>query len=289
MTRSSPSVRKRIVLALAAPVLAAGLCRPASAVDFTFGVETLSGDFRGDDAVRLSEAPLTIAFGGARARFSVRVPYVRIEGTGDVTLATGGPVVLGAGGPGRPAFQTSPAGETVSGTGDVLLRHESYLVRPGRGKKPLVSFILDYKIPTADEKKGLGTGKRDWGGGLSYVQPLSLHWQFLGDADFHFMGSPEGYDFKDRLHLAAGLAIVTSRVALGARLENVTPILDTVPVFDTAGGLVGADQVGDRRFVRVDLTFSNPSGGSTRIGVTRGLNGDSEDLGLALIFSTGPQ
>jgi hypothetical protein len=289
MTRSSLPVRAQAILALVIPALALGLGRPARAVEYSFGVETVSGDFRGDESVRLSEAPLTVTFGNAMSHFSVRVPYTRIEGTGNVTLATGGPAVLGAGGPGRPAFQTSLAGETESGVGDVLLRHETYLLPPGQGKKTLVSFILDYKVATADKKKGLGTGKSDWGGGLSLVQPLGVRWQFLGDADFHFMGSPEGYDFKDRLHLAAGFAIVSNRVAFRARLENVSPVLDTVPVFDSSGAPAGMDPVRDRRFVRADLIWKLAAGGSTRIGLTRGVNGDSEDLGLSLIFSTGPQ
>src|SRR5882672_6096169 len=108
---------RSLLLVLAAACTAA---RPARALEVSFGAQTLEGDFHGDETIRLSEAPLIIAFGGAESRFSVRIPYVRIVGTGNVTLAADGPAIVGAGGRGRAPFQTSLAGESESGTGDIL-------------------------------------------------------------------------------------------------------------------------------------------------------------------------
>ncbi len=275
----------RTSLALLTTLCAAG---PAAAagVDFRFGAVRYEGEFGGDETAILEQAPFELILSGRGSTTTITLPYERIDRTGNVTFTADGPVILGVGGPGRPSWQTSPAGERESGRGDILLRYESFLVRAGKGKRPALSYVLDVKLPTADDRKGLGTGRRDWGFGLSYLQPLGKHWQILGDATYRLMGDPEFVDFEDRLKLAAGFAIVTPRVVYRARFENVPPVLDRVPVFNALGIPVGVQEVDDRRTVRLDATFLSVLGGSTRIGVTKGLNDFSEDLGFVVMLST---
>jgi hypothetical protein len=259
----------------------------AAAVDFRLGAAIYEGEFGGFESVRLEQFPAEMVVRRPTSRLTLSFPYVRVDRTGNVTLTADGPVVLGVGGPGRPSYQTSAAGASESGPGDLLLRQETVLLKAGKGGKPFVSFGLDLKLPTADQGKGLGTGKRDWGAGLSYVQPLGKVWQILADASYRFMGDPEGIDFQDRLRTAAGFAIVFERVAWRAIVENIPPVLEQVTVFDPGGTPVGIREVEDRRTARLDLTFRSAAGGTTRLGVSRGLTDSSEDLGLFLELSSG--
>ncbi|HXH27472.1 MAG TPA: hypothetical protein VNL37_00395 [Candidatus Polarisedimenticolia bacterium] len=271
--------------------LAAGGAAFGAGVDFRFGGALTRGDFGGDSTIELIEAPLELVMQRPAARFTISVPWVRIDRTGLVVPTPDGPAVLGidAGGAGRPSFQTSPPGGRQSGLGDVTLREETYLLRAGGGLRPWLALVLDLKLSTADESKGLGTGRRDWGAGLDYVQPLGKTWQILAGGGKRFMGDPKGLDFNDRRHLRAGFAIVTSRVAVRAQAETVTPLLDEVPAYNAAGVPIGLRKVDDRRTATVDVTFRSPLGGTTRVGVVKGLTNASEDFGVMVTFSTGSQ
>jgi hypothetical protein len=285
---SAPRARTLLALALSlgaiGPVAAAG-------VDYRFGGTWARSDFGGGESIQLIEAPLELVVQRPAARFTIVVPWVQIDRTGLVVPTPDGPALLGidAGGAGRPSFQTSPPGGRQSGLGDVTLRQETYLLRGGPGKVPWLALVLDLKLATADEAKGLGTGRRDWGAALDYVQPLGKTWQILAGGGERFMGDPAGIDFNNRRHLHAGFAVVLDRVAVRAQVENVTPLLDEVPAYNAAGVPIGLQPVADRRVARVDVTFRSPQGGTTRIGIVKGLTDGAEDFGVMLRFSTGAQ
>jgi hypothetical protein len=261
----------------------------AGLVDFRFGVVGYQGTFGSDDRNRIVQAPLEVSLAGAKSRWTLRVPYLDIRQTGNVTLGADGPIVLGVGGPGRPSFQTATGGEAHQGLGDITLTDEILLSRGGKGLRPLVAVVLGLKEPTADRKKGLGTGERDWSAGLSYIQPLGKVVQILGDFSYRFMGDPEGIDFKNRPKFGAGLAFVTSHATLRTMFETMRPVLPEVPLFNAAGAPIGVEEVKDRRLVRADLTFRSTAGGTTRVGLTKGLTSTTEEWGAVLIFSTGGQ
>ena len=270
-------------------VLAAGSTGPigATGVVFRLAGEQFEGTFESDDEVELLQLPFEMEFAGPTSRFTIRIPYVKIDRTGNVTMTTDGPAILGIGGPGRPRYQKSTAGESESGLGDIYLQQETFLMRSGRGRRPAVSLILDLKIPTAEEDDGLGTGERDWGVGLRYAQPLNRYWRILGEADYRYMGNPDGLRFDDRLRLSAGFEIVFNRSSYRVLFENVDPVMEEVSVFDLAGVQTGLQKVDDRQILRFDITVRSQAGGSTRLGVTYGQNDSSEDLGLLLVFSSG--
>ncbi len=284
--RAAPALRLALCALLLLP--AARAARAAGA-DLRFGVLSYPGRFGSEDQNLLGVLPVQFVLTGAGSRFTITVPYVSLRHTGNVILTADGPVILGAGGPGRPTFQTSGAGDEQKGLGDIVLTEEHLLMRAGKGKRPQIALVLDFKIPTADKTKGLGTGRRDWSAGLSYAQPLGKVVQILGDYSYRFMGDPEGLDLRDRPRLGAGLAFVINRYTLRTLVESMRPAIGDVPVFDAAGAPIGIETVRDRRVARADLTVRSLLGGSTRIGLTKGLNGDSGDLGLVLIFSTGNQ
>jgi hypothetical protein len=277
-----PGAVSFVLLTLAASV-------PALAVtpDLAFGVRYEQGPYLGAEDVGLGEAYILTEGGGPSARLSLRIPYARIDRTGLVTLATDAPIILGAGGPGKPPWQESEADTSESDLGDLLLRAETYVLRSGSGNKPALSFILDYKYGMADEKKGLGTGESDWGGGLDYVQPLGKVFQLLISGSYHFMGSPEGVEFNDRTRLMGGFSFVMRKTIWRIVGESVTPVLDEVPVFDAAGLPTGAlAEVEDYRVLRGEFVYRSKTGGSTRLYVLGGMNDSSPDIGFGLSFSS---
>ena len=262
---------------------------PALAVtpDLTLGLEWQQGPFLGEADAGLGEAYLLAEAGSPMGRIGLRIPYVRIDRTGLVTMASDAPIILGAGGPGKPPWQETDAESEANDLGDLLLRYDTYLVRSGGGNRPALTFVLDYKYAMADEKKGLGTGESDWGGGLEYVQPLGKVFQLLVTGMYHFMGSPEGVEFEDRMHLFAGFGLVGSKFTFRVVGEHVTPALEEVPVFDTAGVPTGALlEVEDYRVVRADFVYRSKAGGSTRLFGMMGLNDSSPDIGFGLSFSS---
>jgi hypothetical protein len=287
--RRSGAARVAGALVLLLTIPAASGPAWAGAFDVRFGVQVLEGDFGSDDGNRIVSVPLEAVLGGVRSRLSIAVPWVSIRRTGNVTLAAGGPVLLGTGGPGRPSYQTSSAGEARQGLGDVLVTDEIFLSRGGQGLKPLLSLDLSLKVPTADERKGLGTGRRDWGAGIDYVQPLGKVVQVMLSGTRWVMGDPEGIDFRNHVDRSGGLAFVTSRLTVRALYEQHPAALAEVPLFDASGSVIGTARVADRKLARADLIFRSPQGGTTRIGIAKGLNSDSEDWGALLIFSTGGQ
>ena len=267
-------------------VALAGRAAVAATVDFALGWERIDGEFGSDDETRLSRIPLDLVLGSRSSRLTITIPYVSINHTGNVTLMQDGPAILGVGGPGRPRHQKSRAGGSESGLGDIVLRDESFLMVAGQGKRPAVSFIAELKIPTADEEKGLGTGKRDWGTGFSYTQPLSAHWQLLGDITYRSLGSPKGLDFNNQIRIETGLALVTKRSIYRIRVENRTPVMDEVPVFNGSGAEVGIQDVDDHRLARFEIVRRTRGGGATRISIVKGFNDSSQDLGIVLSIST---
>jgi hypothetical protein len=277
-------------LAGAGAALAVALAGTGEArADFRFGFVVWDGDFGSAESPRLVQVPFTWVLAKPASRLTVTATYARIEQSGNVTLTADGPAILGAGGPGRPAWQTTAPGSDANGAGDLFVTQELFLSVAGKGKRPFVALSLDVKIPTADEDEGLGTGERDWGIGLSYVQPVSRSWQILGEAGYRFMGDPEGVDFDDRRRLAGGVAAYTRRTQWRLLGEEITPLLDEVPFYNALGVPTGTLTVEPRRIARLDLTIRSHLGGTTRIGVTAGLNDGAEDFGFYLELSSGPR
>lgn len=281
-------LRPALLFSLIFPAVAAGGASQALAItpDLTFGVEYQQGPFLGEADAGLGEAYLLAEAGTEMGRIGLRIPYARIDRTGLVTMASDAPIILGAGGPGKPPWQETDPESEASDLGDLLVRYDTYLVRSG-GKRPALTFVLDYKYGMADEKKGLGTGESDWGGGIEYVQPLGKVFQLLVTGLYTFMGSPEGVKFEDRLHLSAGFGLVGRRMTFRVVGEHVTPALEEVPVFDTVGVPTGELlEVEDYRVVRGDFVYRSNAGGSTRLYALVGLNDSSPDIGFGLSFSS---
>lgn len=258
----------------------------ASGYDLVFGGGRLDGNFLSENDQALDDLYLQLEFGGPSSRLELRAPYVSINRTGNVTFTPEGAAILGAGGEGKPPWQESDAGDGASGWGDLLLRMRTYMIKAGAGNRPSLALVLDYKYATADEKKGLGTGENDYGGGLDYVQPLGKVFQIRGAAFYRFTGSPQGAEFNNRLSLAAGFGIMTAHTAWRLGYETVNPILDEVPLYDASGVATGVVKVEDYKVVRGELVLRNQAGGSMKLWALTGLNDSSPDIGFGIAFAS---
>ncbi len=266
---------------MSTPVLA------AAASDLRIGYWRWEGDFGSTEDNALQSIVAEMAFNGAANRFTVSVPWSGIDHAGNVLMTPEGPAVIGIGGPGKPSFQQDAAGSSASGIGDILVRQDTFLLKAGRGNRPSLSFFLDYKFATADQRKGLGTGEDDWGGGLTYIQPAGKVLQILGDAAYRVTGDPNGIEFNDRLRFGFGIAIVRQGAVWRLYAENVDPILDLVPVYNGLGVRTGDATIEDYRHVRLDLAYRTNKGGTVRLGVSTGLTDASEDIGFVIVLSSG--
>lgn len=107
---------------------------------------------------------------------------------------------------------------TESGLGDIVARAGYALVAEREGGMSL-NGALAVKLPTADESKGLGTGKADVGATLNLGQrlgPVRLH--LLGG--FIKVGDPAGQDYNDVYLYGVGASGTQGKTGLYASLEG---------------------------------------------------------------------
>ena len=174
------------------------------------GVDYSSGDFGLD----LGNTDTIYAYAQAdvdidRLRLRVTVPWLDIEGPQSVTGGTGDPVI------------TNPDGGTetsVSGLGDIILQ-AGYLWGSPSNPLPYMETVVKVKVPTANENKGLGTGKTDYSlqadifDRYGVVTPFAtIGWRKFGD--------PETFELKNTFFASGGLSIaVSEQFSFGAAVD----------------------------------------------------------------------
>lgn len=89
------------------------------------------------------------------------------------------------------------AGQSFSenGIGDIILRGGLVLIPEAENGFSLAGS-LSVKIPTADENKGLGTGKADYGGFFGVRKSIGQN-RFMLSAGYIKAGDPSGVDLND--------------------------------------------------------------------------------------------
>lgn len=133
---------------------AATLCLPAHSAEpkllFSTSLDSLKGKFGQSQETNASSVTVGATLVGETFRFGVFLPYVNLEGPG---VLVGGTVTRAS----------SNTVNKTSGIGDALATLSLDLLgSPSKvGASVGTTFLL--KLPTGDEKKGLGTGKADYG------------------------------------------------------------------------------------------------------------------------------
>lgn len=193
-------IRKRtLVLAVLATVAAA----PAMAGTTTVstGASYSSGKYGTDTTTDIWYVPLSVGYNTGKWRFKVTVPYIRISGNGNVVPGVGrvdnhNPLGLGHGhGPLAPVNGGSNTGTTqtgsssASGLGDVVAQ-ASYNLFYDKSSRFGMDLGAKVKFGTADENKGLGTGKNDYGMSLDAYKGIG-NWTLFGGVGYTTYGSSQ--------------------------------------------------------------------------------------------------
>jgi hypothetical protein len=155
--------------------------QPASRNTLSVGGYYSSGDYGSDRDTRIRYLPLSYLHQTGKWVFQATVPGLDIEGPGNVLVNVGGVDRAGAS---EEVFSSRGIGDIVASV--------SYQFEPLGNSGVFVDLLVEAKIPTADEDKGLGTGEFDYAAQLDFYGAIgnttliaSLGYQHRGRSDIY--------------------------------------------------------------------------------------------------------
>lgn len=251
--RSTPFILTAVFLAACGTVRAEDWKLSASANFDT-------GKYGTDSRTSSLYIPFTLKRYYPYADVSVTVPYLRQSSTGVVTRVGGSPV--------RAVKKTATVNTSSSeaGLGDVLVRG-SLALRTEKQDALDMALVGKLKLPTADEKKGLGTGQMDEGFGLELAKAVSPRWTLLADAYYTIIGDPSGVDYNNELAFDLGVT------------RPLAPGLTLTALYETRSALVNGNP--DPRDLSFTLERKAGNGDRYSCGLLLGLSDGSPDLGVS--------
>jgi hypothetical protein len=254
---------KRPVFALVLAILSAFVIfsGPAGAEDWkaTLSATWETGKYGTDTRVDTVYIPLTIRrYFDDIGALSLTVPYLDQTSTGQVTFINGS------------VFQTKGAKKaavtTESGLGDIIARGDLYVLKESSSNLLDVTLVGKIKFPTADEGKGLGTGRFDEAIGVDLARSIVPDWTGYFDFYYTFIGSPSGLGLKNTIAFDIGAGYKWAEdMTISAFYAQSTPVVS------------GVDDLRDL-LVNVEYKFSKE--GSLLGGVDLGLSPSSPDIGI---------
>ncbi len=184
-----------------------------------------SGDYGLNTNTDTEYVPVSLDYYRGPWSFNLTVPYVRISGFGTVTMGPSGPIQVSHN-PGRGMFGVSSAGfstttltkVTESGIGDVTAA-VGYSFLPAAADGLLIEVNGRVKFPTADEKKGLGTGEFDYSTQVDLSKPFGALTPFV-TAGYTITGDSDRIDYNNVFYSSVGAAYsLTDAVNLKASYD----------------------------------------------------------------------
>lgn len=176
------------------------------------GADYSTGKYGRNESTNIFYLPVIGRYEYDRWLFKVTLPYVRISGPVSAVAVDGRPVDPG----------TSTERRTESGIGDVVGAATYTAILQEK-------FFLDVtgklKLPTADDSKGLGTGKTDYSIQTDAYQVFGQLTGFAG-IGYRWYGDPAGIDLKNAFFGSIGASYkVSPEVSFGASLDYRQSIL----------------------------------------------------------------
>ncbi len=178
-----------------------------------------SGDYGLNTNTDTEYVPVSLDYYRGPWSFNLTVPYVRISGFGTVTMGPDGPINVshtpGGGMFGVPGAGFSPLGATTttttpltkvteSGIGDVTAA-VGYSFLPAAADGLLIEVNGRVKFPTADEKKGLGTGEFDYSTQVDLSKPFGALTPFV-TAGYTITGDSDRINYNNVFYSSIGAA-----------------------------------------------------------------------------------
>ena len=173
------------------------------------GVDYSTGDYGEATNTDIIYVPLTVKYETGPWTLRATTSYIRIHGPANV---------IGAGEDGSYVTNISTGRLSRSGPGDILLGL-TYSLDSLWAHGWFVDFTGKVKLPTADDKKNLGTGKTDFTAQLDVAKILGRFTPFATIA-YRKIGQPAAYRLRDAWNGSLGLQYrVTDMVSTGASFD----------------------------------------------------------------------
>ncbi len=222
----------------------------------SLGYHYSTGKYGSSERTDISFVPLTLTARDVSWMARLTLPYINVSGL--------------------PALDGTAVGDTVvtgtgSGIGDIVLEGV-YTVTPLEDWMPYLDVGARVKFPTADDERGLGTGKFDYQLNLEVARVFGNVTPFAS-VGYRFVGDPASFDLRNVWLASVGTVLqVASGVNAGAFLFyqqsasttsedqlDIMPYIDWKPTTDwsislytTAGLQDGSPDFG----TGVQLTYS---------------------------------
>ncbi len=242
---------------------------------FETGIELSTGDFGTARDTTILAVPFTLGYQHRIFELAATIPYLYLSTTGFTILTGGGPAAISEtraartpspgvpvptpGNP-SPVIADRASRNSTSGMGDLTLEGTAFLLEE-RGNWPSLSPWLAVKLPTANEKKGLGTGKTDVGLGVIVAKTFGRSFA-SADLGYTFIGEPRGVDLDNVFSVLATLGHNLSDVlSVHGFVDFRTAVVDTVdnPVSLGLGARYRfSERIGLKTDVRFGVTNSAP-------------------------------
>ena len=267
---------KRIALALAvAGALAMGQAQAADGLSLGVGVDYSSGDYGTDTTTDILSVPFTAKYVSGNWTWKATLPWLRVKGDPNVIPGIGGVVNTNPNGRGRGngngnggSGATTTEDGSASGIGDLRLA-ATYSFETGG---PVgVDLTANFKVATADEDKGLGTGANDYGLAVDLYRAFGdttvfggVGYTLLGASDYIDVGGVAGANF--------GLSPKVSSGSVGAMYE---------------WRQAAADGFDDRSELTGFYTFGTDPASKFQIYATAGLSDGSPEWAGGVTYSHG--
>lgn len=179
----------------------------AGQFSLTTGLDYSSGKYGGTQATDTLYIPFIGKYEEGLWTYKLTVPYVRVTGTGSVVRDVG-------------AFRTAAATRTTeSGLGDVVAAVTRNVYDSG-ASGTLLDLTGKVKFATADDKKGLGTGKNDYAVQLDAYQSAGKV-TLLGTVGYKVLGDPAGIPLDNVWYGTAGVSGKVSAETSGGVMLDV--------------------------------------------------------------------
>jgi hypothetical protein len=187
-----------------------------------------------------------------RLRMEVTVPFVDIEGPGNISGVLGVPQIISS---------SSNQVKRRSGLGDVSVGGALILLREGR-ILPRMEIAGVVKVPTG--VNGLGTGKTDYGAQVTFYRPLLSGLTTFGSLGYQWVGDANTASFHDGKRATLGVDMNYATLGVGALLDYRQSLWQGVPNSFTVDPYLTwrvMGGVGVQVYTTIGLTRSSPSHG----------------------------
>jgi hypothetical protein len=158
------------------------------------GMDYSTGKYGTSESTDIWYVSYTAKLEADRHAFKLTVPYLSITDSGSVVGGGDQVIVVGD----NPDAERS----TEDGLGD-LVGVFSYYLFQGTESLPMVDVNYKIKFPTADDDRGLGTGKFDHAIELDFAQAWG-NGTIFSTAGYKIFGDPSGYDLKNVFYGSIG-------------------------------------------------------------------------------------